>query len=82
MNKLKVAIIGCKNIATAAHLPAYQAAADLAEVKYFVDILPEVATKLRDTYGRGEVRTDYHEILSDPELDCVSVCTPNGEHAQ
>lgn len=81
MNKLKVAIIGCKNIATVAHLPAYQAAADLAEVKYFVDVVPEVATKLRDAYGRGEVRTDYREILSDPELDCVSVCTPNGEHA-
>ena len=80
MGKIKVAIIGCGNIARAAHLPAYQAAADLAEVKYFCDLIPERAEELRDKYGSGIVTTDYHEILGDPEVECVSVCTPNGGH--
>lgn len=80
--KLKAAIIGCGNIATSAHLPTYQAASDLCEVKYFVDLKPEAAAKLRDVYGSGETLTDYHEILNDPELNCVSVCTPNGCHAE
>ena len=68
MGKIKVAIIGCGNIARAAHLPAYQAAADLAEVKYFCDLIPERAEELLDKYGSGIVTTDYHEILGDPEV--------------
>ena len=80
MGKIKVAIIGCGNIARSAHLPAYQAASDLAEVKYFCDIIPERAEELKEKYGSGIVVTDYHEILSDPEVECVSVCTPNGGH--
>ena len=81
MKKQKVAIIGCGTIATSAHLPAYTAAADLAEIAWFVDIIPERAQALRDKYGSGKVLTDYHDILDDPELDCVSVCTPNNTHA-
>ena len=81
MKKLNIAIIGCNSIAKVAHLPAYQAASDLCEVKYFVDLNSATAEALRDVYGRGKVRTDYHEILSDPDLDCISVCTPNSSHA-
>ena len=81
MEKIKVAIIGCGNIATSAHMPAYKASSDLAEVKYFCDLIPERAEKLRDAYGSGLTTTDYHEILSDPEVTCVSVCVPNGGHA-
>ena len=81
MDKIKVAIIGCGKIANSAHMPAYKAAADLCEVKYFCDLIPERAEALRDAYGSGTVVTDYHEILSDPEVTCVSVCTPNGGHA-
>ena len=45
MSKIKVAIIGCGNIANSAHLPAYQAASDLCEVKYFCDLIEERATR-------------------------------------
>ena len=81
MSKIKVAIIGCGKIANNAHEPAYEAARDISEVKYFCDILPERARALRDKYGSGEVIEDYHVILSDPEVTCVSVCTPNYIHA-
>lgn len=78
---IKTAIIGCGTIATSAHLPGYKAASDIAEVKYFVDIIPERAEKLRDSYGKGTALTDYHDILGDKEIECVSVCTPNYVHA-
>ena len=81
MDKIKVAIIGCGTIANNAHMPGYRAAADLCEVKYFCDLIPERAEKLRDLYGSGIANTDYHEILSDPEVACVSICVPNGGHA-
>lgn len=80
MEKIKVAIIGCGKIANNAHEPAYEAARDIAEVKYFVDIIPERAQALRDKYGSGEAITDYHQVLADPEVTCVSVCTPNYVH--
>jgi predicted dehydrogenase len=81
MGKVKTAIIGCGTIANLAHMPGYRAAEDLCEVKYFVDIIPERARALRDAYGSGEAIEDYRGILGDPELTCVSVCTPNGSHA-
>lgn len=81
MSRMKVAIIGCGTIATSAHLPAYEAASDIAQVKYFVDIIPERAEKLRDKYGEGIALTDYHDLLEDPEVFAVSVCTPNYVHA-
>ena len=81
MSIVNTAIIGCGTIGTSAHMPGYKAASDIANVKYFVDIIPERAEKLRDAYGSGKALTDYHDILSDPELTCVSVCTPNYLHA-
>ncbi|MGI6239713.1 MAG: Gfo/Idh/MocA family protein [Christensenellales bacterium] len=81
MEKRKVAIIGCGKIATDAHLPAYERARDIAEVKYFVDIIPERAQALRDRYGSGEAITDYRVVARDPQIECVSVCTPNYTHA-
>ena len=81
MDKIKVAIIGCGTIANAAHMPGYKAASDLCEVKYFCDIIPERAVALRDKYGSGIANEDYHEILNDPEVTCVSICVPNGGHA-
>ncbi|MDR0397408.1 MAG: Gfo/Idh/MocA family oxidoreductase [Oscillospiraceae bacterium] len=81
MPQTKVAVIGCGTIGTSAHMPGYKAASDLAEIKYFVDILPDRAKKLRDDYGKGEALEDYRDILDDPELECVSVCTPNYVHA-
>ncbi len=81
MEKLKVAIIGCGTIANNSHEPAYEKVRDIAEVKYFVDLIPERAQALRDKYGAGEAITDYRVVVDDPEISCVSVCTPNYTHA-
>ena len=48
---------------------------------YFCDILPERAQAAVDKYGCGKPVTDYQEILADPAVDAVSVCTPNNVHA-
>ncbi len=77
---MKVAIIGCGTIANGAHIPAYRKNKD-AEIAYFCDILPERAEKAVEEYGCGRAVTDYHEILRDPEVEAVSVCTPNNMHA-
>ena len=76
---LKVAVIGCGNIGTSAHIPAYMQN-DEVEIKYFCDIIPERAQAQVDKYGVGEAIEDYHVALNDPDVDIVSVCTPNNLH--
>lgn len=77
---MKVAVIGCGNIANNAHIPAYMKNPE-AEIKYFCDIIPEKAQAAVEKYGCGTAVTDYHDVLRDPEITAVSVCTPNNMHA-
>ncbi len=78
--KVNVAVIGCGTIANAAHIPAYMDS-KRAVIKYFCDIIPERADECVKKYGCGKAVYDYHEILDDPELDAVSVCTHNDLHS-
>lgn len=76
---MKVAIIGCGTIANAAHIPAYMKNPD-AEIKYFCDSRPERAEEAVKKYGCGVAVTDYHDVLKDPEVAALSICTPNYAH--
>lgn len=80
MSKMKVAVIGCGNIANAAHIPAYMKNSEV-EIKYFCDIILERAEKCVEKYGCGTAVADYHDFLNDPEIDAVSVCTHNDFHS-
>ncbi|MDB4866467.1 MAG: oxidoreductase [Cohnella sp.] len=80
MKKIKVAVIGCGTIANTAHIPAYIANPN-AEIKYFCDINLERAQKAVKEYGCGTAIENYHDILKDPEIEAVSVCTPNNVHS-
>lgn len=77
---MKVAVIGCGTIANSAHIPSYMNNPE-AEIKYFCDIIPERAQAAVEKYGCGTAVTDYHEVLADPEVVAVSVCTPNNMHS-
>ena len=77
---MKVAVIGCGTIANGQHIPAYMANPK-AEIKYFCDILPERAEAAVNKYGCGIAVTDYKQVLADPEVEAVSVCTPNRMHS-
>ncbi len=80
MSKIKVGIIGCGTIANTAHIPSYLGCPD-TEIKYFCDIIPEKAEEAVKKYGCGIAVVDYKEVLADPEVAAVSVCTPNKMHS-
>ncbi len=80
MGKIGVAVIGCGTIANSAHIPAYLKN-EQAEILYFCDIIPERAEAAVEKYGCGKAVTDYHEVLADPEVEAISICTPNRMHA-
>ncbi len=80
MRKIKVAVIGCGTIANNSHIPSYLAN-EKAEIKYFCDIIPERAQNAVEKYGCGQAIEDYMIALHDPEIEAISVCTPNNCHS-
>lgn len=78
---MKIAVIGCGTIANNAHIPAYLANKK-AEIKYFCDIIPKRAEDAVKKYNCGTAVTDYRDVLADPEIEAVSVCTPNNVHSE
>ena len=77
--KIKIAIIGCGAIANNSHIPAYLANPKV-EIKYFCDVFLTNAEKAVKQYGCGTAVSDYQEVLKDPEVVALSVCTPNLMH--
>lgn len=78
--KLKIGVIGTGGIAHACHLPGYASVPDLCEIVAVCDIKPDVAKKTAEKYGVAKVCTDFNDIVNDPEIDAVTVSTPNIVH--
>lgn len=88
MKKLKVGLIGAGFMGKA-HVVAYSnmpkffwPAPAVPVLKTICDINPEIAEDAKDRFGFEEFCTDWHDIINDPEIDIVSVCTPNDSHAE
>lgn len=76
---IKVGIIGCGSITVHRHAPEY-AENKLVKLAGFYDYKVERAQELSRKYG-GKVYSTYEELIEDPEIDAVSVCTANAFHA-
>lgn len=77
---VRVCIVGCGRIAQVRHIPEYLDNPD-AEVAGFCDLNQERAEELAKKYG-GRVYTDFPDMLKDPDIDAISVCTANNMHAK
>ena len=79
---IKVGIIGCGGIATKKHMPALKKVPD-CEMVAFCDIIPERAQESAKNFGTPDATwcTDYKELLANPDIDVVHVCTPNRSHS-
>lgn len=84
MSKIKIGIIGCGGIANQKHFPALKRNADLNEIVAFCDIIEERATKAAHEFGApgAKVYTDYKELLTNPNVEVVHICTPNVSHSK
>lgn len=83
MRKVKIGVIGCGGIANQKHFPALKANSDLNEIVAFCDIQIERAEKAAKEFGvpGAQVTADYRELLANPEVEVVHVCTPNVAHS-
>lgn len=84
MSKVKVAIIGCGGIANQKHFPALKNNSDLNEIVAFCDIKIERAQKAAAELGvpGAQVTADYREVLANPAVEVVHICTPNVSHSE
>ena len=79
MTTFRVGVIGAGSIAQS-HLSAYAENADV-ELIAVADMNLERARAVADQYGAPRAYADPHELLADPEIDGVSICTWNNSHA-
>ena len=79
---IKVGIIGCGGIANSKHMPSLAKVKD-CEMVAFCDIIPERAENAAKKFGTADAKayTDYKELLADPEIEVIHVCTPNRSHS-
>lgn len=75
-----IGIIGCGKIAQIRHIPEYDACRE-ANLYGFYDLNFERAQELAEKYG-GKAYVSVEELLADPAIDAVSVCTSNNTHAE
>jgi predicted dehydrogenase len=80
MKKLNIGVIGAGSI-SALHLQSYQNN-ERVNLYAVCDLNDERAKTKAKTYGATKVYTDYHELLADPLLEAVSICTWNNSHAE
>lgn len=77
---INIGIIGCGKIAQVRHLPEY-AENPQAHLTGLFDINQKRAQELAEQYG-CKAYSSIDEMLADPEIDAVSVCTANITHAK
>ena len=87
MKTLNVGLVGAGFMGKA-HVVAYSnmpkffwPAPAVPVLKTICDIDPDIARDAKDRFGFEKYCTDWQDIVNDPEIDVVSVCTPNNVHA-
>lgn len=76
---LKVAVIGAGGISRT-HMPGWQAS-EYAEVVAASDVNSTSLEAWGRTWGVERLTTEVQEIIEDPTIDIVDICTPNMTHA-
>lgn len=96
--KVKIGIIGCGAIVQRAYLPGFSdpnsslakramqghnhnGCAD-SQVAAIADVNETLATQIANQYGISKIFSDWHQIITEPEIDAVCVATPNFLHAE
>lgn len=88
MNTLNIGLIGAGFMAKAhsiayAGMPMFFWPAPAIPYKKMIVDINEVAAKSScEKFGFEQYSTDWHDVISNPEIDIVDICTPNHVHAE
>lgn len=77
---INVGIIGVGGFAKGVHLPNLKQLSDQYQLYAVADKLPLNAKSVVEQYGAKYCTSDYRQILNDPEVDLVMICTRHNLH--
>ena len=80
MKKLKIGIVGAGRIGKV-HAQSIVYHIPEAEVVMVTDVVEAAAKALAEKYSIPAYSTDYMDIVNNPEIDAVLVCSPTPTHA-
>ena len=81
-NKIKVALIGAGSFAKGTHLPNLEKLNNFYDIYAIMSRTGSNATSIAQQYKAKYATTNYQEILNDPDVDMVMICTRHNLHAQ
>jgi len=81
-NKIKVALIGAGSFAKGMHLPNLEKLNNFYDIYAIMSRTGSNATSIARQYKAKYATTNYQEILNDPNIDMVMICTRHNLHAQ
>ena len=81
---LGVGIIGCGNVSTRFHVPAYLERSDRVRIVAMADVDPERLADARAVTGlpEGRLLRTHADLLALPDVDFVDICAPQRFHAE
>jgi predicted dehydrogenase len=81
---ISVGVVGCGNVSTRFHLPAYLMRPQRFRVVALADPSPERLAEARTVVGLTEDRCfkDARDLAQLPDVDVVDICSPQRFHAQ
>lgn len=77
---LGVGILGAGPVTQAIHLPSLARLGNILEVRHIMDVDPAVAEAVAGRVG-ARFSTSMEELLADPAVDIVAICSPHQFHA-
>ena len=81
MKTLKIGVVGAGRIGKL-HVTNLMTRVSGANVVAVTDVVAESAKALAAQFGIPKVYGDYHELVNDPEIDAVFVCSSTDTHSQ
>jgi len=78
--KINVAVIGAGSFAKGMHLPNLQRLADRYRLRAVISATGSNAKATAQQFGAAYATTDFEEVLSDPQIDLVIICTRHHLH--
>jgi predicted dehydrogenase/threonine dehydrogenase-like Zn-dependent dehydrogenase len=79
--RLRVAIIGAGGFAQGTHLPNLKQLADRYQIHAIVNRKGTSAVAVARQYEAAVAATDHRQVLDDPDVDAVFICTRHHLHA-
>jgi len=75
VDRIRIGVIGCGEIAQIMHLPFLTEMRDLYDVRAICDISPALVEKVGDAFQIQNRCTDYADLLARDDLDAVAILT-------